>query len=416
MLGLTGSAGLAGGLVGWALAWLQLRGPSTGIQRSAESDTSAQAAGARAQASCAELVADAGVADVLGILASSGIVVDQSDAVVIASPSALALGLVRDADIAHPQLRDAARAVRRDRVVRERDLQLPRGPLGEGVLSVHARIAPLGADHVLLLVEDRTQAQRVEEVRRDFVANVSHELKTPVGGIALLVEAISAARDDPEAVERFANQIGVESARLSTLVEEIVELSRLQADDALAEPVLLDVSDVVAESIEATHTLAEAKRIVFVTELTQGSFAYGDARMLRTAVVNLLTNAVNYSPGDTRVAVTARTRGAVVEITVADQGPGIPAAVQGRIFERFYRVDPARSRATGGTGLGLAIVKHICTSHGGEVTVWSSEGHGSTFTIRLPAAPEPSALAARPFDQPEQPADVTARRRRGVAP
>ena len=240
---------------------------------------------------------------------------------------------------------------------------------------------------MLLLIEDRTQARRVDEVRRDFVANVSHELKTPVGGIALLAEAIVAARDDPAAVERFASRIAVESTRLTTLVQEIVELSRLQADDALAEPVLVDIGKVVRESIEATRVLADAHQICFVTSLDPRAWAYGDANMLRTAVVNLLTNAVNYSSGGTRVAVSARTRGFVVEIAVADQGGGIPAAAQERIFERFYRVDPARSRGTGGTGLGLAIVKHICANHGGEVTVWSSQGHGSTFTIRLPAAP-----------------------------
>ena len=169
-------------------------------------------------------------------------------------------------------------------------------------------------------------------------------------------------------------------------MQEIVELSRLQADDALAAPVLVDIGRVVREAIELTRVLAEGHDITFVASLDPHTCAYGDAAMLRTAVGNLLTNAVNYSPPGTRVAITARTKGFVVEIAVADQGHGIPAATQERIFERFYRVDTARSRATGGTGLGLAIVKHICTNHGGEVTVWSSEGHGSTFTIRLPAA------------------------------
>ncbi len=409
MLGLIGSAGVAGGIGGWALARLRMSARPRAVAPAGTTDAGSPAL---ERVSRPDLVADAGVADVLGVLIYSGIVVDQSDAVVIASSTAVALGLVRDTDMVHQQLRDAARAVRRDRAVRDLDMELPRGPIGEGTLSVHARIAPLGAHHILLLVGDRTQARRVEEVRRDFVANVSHELKTPVGGIALLAEAISAARDDPEAVERFASQIGVESARLSTLVQEIVELSRLQADDALAEPVLLDVAHVVAEAVEATRTIADAKRIAIVAELDSGAFVYGDARMLQTAVVNLLTNAVNYSADETRIAVTARTRNSVVEITVADQGLGIPASAQGRIFERFYRVDPARSRATGGTGLGLAIVKHICTSHGGEVTVWSAEGHGSTFTIRLPAAP---GRVPGNSSTPERETDVTAPERRGMA-
>lgn len=387
-IGAVGVAGVTGGLLGWGVANARLLrarqaarlapGPTAESAEGAPTDAAAPATGV--------LVPDAGVADVIGVLRASGIVVDASDAVVLASPSATALGLVRDEDVVHAHLRELVRAVRRDRVIRQLDLDLPRGPMGSGVLSVAARIAPLGAHHVLLLVEDRTQARRVEEVRRDFVANVSHELKTPVGGISLLAEAILDARDDPAAVERFAQRIGVESTRLTTLVQEIVELSRLQADDALAAPVLVDIAAVVRDAIEQTRVLAEAQDITFVSSLLPYTCAYGDAAMLRTAVGNLLTNAVNYSPSGTRVAISARTKGFVVEIAVADQGEGIPAAAQERIFERFYRVDAARSRATGGTGLGLAIVKHICTNHGGEVTVWSSPGHGSTFTIRLPAA------------------------------
>lgn len=380
MIGVVGAAGVTGGLLGWALASARLARGAGGRPDPGHEPSDA---GSSPQA---PLVPDAGVADVIGVLRASGIVVDESDAVVIASPSASALGLVRDEDVIHTHLRELVRAVRRDRVIRQLDLDLPRGPVGPGVLSVAARIAPLGAHHVILLIEDRTQARRVEEVRRDFVANVSHELKTPVGGISLLAEAILEARDDPDAVERFAQRIGVESTRLTTLVQEIVELSRLQADDALAAPVLVDIGRVVREAIELTRVLAEGHDITFVASLDPHTCAYGDAAMLRTAVGNLLTNAVNYSPPGTRVAITARTKGFVVEIAVADQGHGIPAATQERIFERFYRVDTARSRATGGTGLGLAIVKHICTNHGGEVTVWSSEGHGSTFTIRLPAA------------------------------
>lgn len=342
--------------------------------------------GDRAPDATEAAVVTAGVSDVLRVLRSSALLLDAGDAVIIASPAATALGLVRGVDLVHAELRDLARAVRRDGVIREVNLELARGPLGPGTLAVAARVAPLAGDQVLLLVEDQTQAQRVEAVRRDFVANVSHELKTPVGGISLLAEAVVDASDDPEAVIRFARRICVESVRLTKLVQEIVDLSRLQAAQSLSEPHPVRVADVAHQAADRVQTLAEAKGMNVVVAAGDDVWVYGDEHMLGTAIDNLLANAVNYSEEGTRVALDVRQVDAIAEITVSDQGQGIPAADLGRIFERFYRVDPARSRATGGTGLGLAIVKHICSNHGGEVTVWSEEGQGSTFTIRLPAA------------------------------
>jgi two-component system, OmpR family, sensor histidine kinase SenX3 len=332
----------------------------------------------------------AGVGDVLAVLSSSGIVVDSADAVVKASPSAVALVLVRDGELVHIELRHLARQVRRDGVIRESELELARGPLGRGRLTMGARVAPLGGSHVLLLLDDRTQARRVEEVRRDFVANVSHELKTPVGGLALLAEAVLDANDDPEAVARFAQRMKVESTRLTRLVQEIVDLSRLQAADSLHDPELVDVADATAEAVDRARLVAAARNIELATALDDDARVFGDTELLITAISNLIGNAVAYSNEGTRVAISARQFEGIVEVAVSDQGQGIPEAEQQRIFERFYRVDPARSRATGGTGLGLAIVKHICANHGGEVTVWSEEGRGSTFTIRLPAAPDPA--------------------------
>jgi two-component system, OmpR family, sensor histidine kinase SenX3 len=333
-----------------------------------------------------------GIGEVFAVLRLGAIVLDSTEAVVIASPAATALGLVRGRSLVHAQLRTLVRDVLRDGTFREASLELPRGPMGQGVLSVTARVAPFGEAHVLLLVEDQTQANRVEEVRRDFVANVSHELKTPVGGIALLAEAVQDASDDPAAVSRFARRIKIESNRLSNLVQEIVDLSRLQASESLSDPVPVDVAAVALEAVERVHTIASARGISIDVGIVPNVIVYGDAPMLGTAVNNLLMNAINYSPDGTRIAVATRQVGEIVEITVSDQGQGIPKAELQRIFERFYRVDAARSRATGGTGLGLAIVKHICTNHGGEVVVWSEEGEGSTFTIRLPAAPPlPSA-------------------------
>lgn len=327
-----------------------------------------------------------GVADVLSVLRSSGIVLDSADAVVNNSPAAAANGLVRGGELAHPELLALARQVRRDGVIREVELELPKGPLGPPALVVGARVAPLGASHVLLLVEDRSQEKRLEEIRRDFVANVSHELKTPVGGIALLAEAVLDAHDDPEAVSRFARRMQVESGRLGRLVQEIVDLSRLEVAATLAEPAPVDLARAAQEAVDHTRLTAEDKDVQ--VSLTSGGdcLVWGDHDLLVTAVRNLVGNAVAYSEAHSRVAVRVRQGDdSLVEVAVTDQGQGIPADEQRRIFERFYRVDSARSRATGGTGLGLAIVKHVCANHGGDVTVWSEPGRGSTFTMRLPA-------------------------------
>ena len=328
----------------------------------------------------------AGVSDVLAVLRSGAIVLDTADAVVSSSPPAVANGLVRGHDLVHDELRRLAREVRRDGVIREVELDLPRGPLGRGRLMVGARVAPLGSAYVLLLVDDRTEARRVEDVRRDFVVNVSHELKTPVGGLALLAEAVLEANDDPEAVARFAHRMQVESLRLTRLVQEIVDLSRLEIAGTLHDPELVDVGAAAAEAIEQSRLLAVSRGSEIVASLAEGAWVFGDAELLATAIRNLVGNAINYSAPGARVAVSVRSVDQLVEVAVADQGQGIPESEQTRIFERFYRVDAARSRATGGTGLGLAIVKHICANHGGEVTVWSEPGHGSTFTMRLPEA------------------------------
>ncbi len=334
-----------------------------------------------------------GAAEVLAVLRSSGVVLDSSDRVVNNSPAAAAHGLVRGQELVHPELVQLARDVRRDGVIREAELQLRKG-LGDARLAVAARVAPLGAHHVLVLVEDRSDARRIEEVRRDFLANVSHELKTPVGGIALLAEAVLHASDDPEAVARFAQRMTVESKRLTQLVREIVELSRLQGADVITEPVLVDVGRCATEAAERCRLLAEQHRIDVAVHLESGCTVWGDEGLVTTAVTNLVGNAVSYSESGTRVGVSVRrARDGLVEVAVTDQGVGIAPEEQERIFERFYRVDAARSRRTGGTGLGLAIVKHVAENHGGQVTVWSEPGRGSTFTVRLPGTVLPADAA-----------------------
>ncbi|MFP5336221.1 MAG: sensor histidine kinase [Actinomycetes bacterium] len=346
-----------------------------------------------------------GTAEVLAVLSSAAIVLDESRVVIKASPAAYAFGIVRGQAVAHPQLLTMVEDVRRDGEIREAELELPRGPLGRELLVVHARVAPLGARHVLLLVADRTEARRLEEVRRDFVANVSHELKTPVGAISLLAETIADSAEDADAVRRFALRMGRESERLAHLVQDIIDLSRLQSAPSLSEPVLVDVDTVVAEAVDRSRLAAQAADVVVEIGPPSGASVYGDPDLLTTAVRNLVDNAIRYSEPRTRVGVGVRLQRGLVEIAVTDQGIGIPENELDRVFERFYRIDPARSRATGGTGLGLSIVKHVAANHGGDVTVWSKPGHGSTFTLRLPDAQTggPRRPPVTPRQQPAVP-------------
>lgn len=332
--------------------------------------------------------------EVIDALPVAVAVLDSADEVVVANPTAIELGVVRDSRIPVAELRRMVRETRADGVAREAVVELAAHRLGRVPEAVRVRLAPVGADgHVALLVEDVTEARRVEAVRRDFVANVSHELKTPVGAMSLLAEALSDASGDPEAVRRFAGRVTVEAGRLGRLVQELIDLSRLQGADPLPEATSVSVDLVVAEAVDRCRTAASAKGIEVVRGGDPGLAVLGSESQLVTAVGNLIDNAVAYSPERTRVAVGVRGRAGEVEVSVTDQGIGIAEKDLERVFERFYRADPARSRATGGTGLGLAIVKHVATNHGGEVSVWSVEGSGSTFTLRLPAAATKEALA-----------------------
>jgi two-component system sensor histidine kinase SenX3 len=325
-----------------------------------------------------------GVDQVLAVLRASALVIDDALTVVKASPSAVVFGLVRGDRVVVPDLLDLASAVLHDGQIREAQLEMPRSNDRTQTLYVATRAAPLGPNLVLVLAEDRTHAIRSDEVRRDFVANVSHELKTPVGALTLLAEAVQEASDDPDAVNRFATRMQKEGARLTRLVQEIIDLSRLQYDDPVESPDVVDVDDVIAGALDRCRVDAEVRDLQLAAGGHAGLQVFGDEEQLVVALGNLVENAISYSPTHTRVAIGVRRRSDQVEITVTDQGPGIREADLDRVFERFYRGDPARSRATGGTGLGLAIVKHIAASHGGDVTVWSVEGAGSTFTLRLP--------------------------------
>jgi two-component system sensor histidine kinase SenX3 len=333
-----------------------------------------------------------GVAAVLSVLRSSALVVDGSDAVLKASAPAIAMGLVRGHEITVRELAELVQQVRRDGQIRETELLVSRQ--GMPPRHVTARVAPLSSQLVLALVEDRTRERRVESIRRDFVANVSHELKTPVGAIKLLSDAVIDAADDPEAVQRFAGRMHTESERLARLVQQIIELSRLQGDDPLDEPVAVEADKIIARAIDESLTDAAARQIELVHNGTEGLVLLGNREQVAVAVGNLVANAVAYSPEGSSVIVGATGQDTTVDISVTDRGIGIPAHELDRIFERFYRVDPARHRSTGGTGLGLSIVKHVAASHGGEVRVWSVEGQGSTFTLTLPRKPGPLPQSA----------------------
>jgi two-component system sensor histidine kinase SenX3 len=255
----------------------------------------------------------------------------------------------------------------------------------------------MGADGlILLLAEDQTESRRVEEVRRDFVANISHELKTPVGALALLAETMEEAADDPEAVRRFAGRMRQEASRLTYLVQDLITLSRIQAAEPMPDPITVDLSTIVAEAVDRVRMKASARGIDLVAVCEERVVVLGDEDLLVTALRNLLENAIAYSPDKTRVMVSVSRDARTAQVSVADQGIGIPERDRERIFERFYRVDPARSRATGGTGLGLAIVKHVMAAHRGKVTVWSQEGVGSTFTLQMPIVNRPSSARGNP--------------------
>ncbi len=331
-----------------------------------------------------ELALPKGAAEVLAVVGRAFVVVDAVDGVVRANPAAYAYGLVRGHTVVHKELLDMTAGVRRDGVILEKKLELPRGPLGQGTIIVQVRAAMLGEEYILLLADDRTEITRTEEIRNDFVANVSHELKTPVGAISLLAEALESSADDEQAVRRFAKRMHKETGRLAALVQDIIELSRLQGASVSQEGKAVDINAVITEAVDRSQLPAESKKIQIVVGERVDATVYGDRDLLVTALRNLIDNAIRYSPENTRVGVGVRSKDGLIAVSVTDQGEGMTPEDQERVFERFYRVDAARSRHTGGTGLGLSIVKHVASNHGGEVTLWSRPGQGSTFTLRLP--------------------------------
>ncbi|MGW3967495.1 sensor histidine kinase [Amycolatopsis sp. NPDC005003] len=327
---------------------------------------------------------------------NNGIVVlNRFGDMVLHNPRAYELGLVK-VNRVDPRARKAAEQV----VETDEPLEIDLSPLearGRQPEAVLGQVRPLGDGFTVVEAVDHSEAIRLEAVRRDFVANVSHELKTPVGAIALLTEAVLDAAEDVEEVRRFGGKILRESTRLGQLVTELIALSRLQGAERLPDLNVVEVDAVVRESLGRTTLSAESADISITTDNPSGLLIEGDRTLLVTALSNLLENAVAYSPAGSPVSISRRLADGMVEIAVTDRGIGIAEDEQQRVFERFYRADKARSRATGGTGLGLAIVKHVAANHGGSVGLWSRPGTGSTFTLRIPAhvSPEPAPEPAR---------------------
>jgi two-component system sensor histidine kinase SenX3 len=322
------------------------------------------------------------------VLAPNGVaVVDNHRDVVFMNERAQELGLVRDRLLDDRAWSAALRVLASGDDV-DIDLSGGRTVAGRSGLSVRGRVRLLAEEDrrfAVIYVFDDSEVARMEATRRDFVANVSHELKTPVGAMGLLAEALLESADDPETVRRFGEKMHVESQRLANMVNELIELSRLQGAERLPELEAVDVDTVVAEALSRYKVAADNAGIVIAADVPKGFKVLGDQSLLVTAMANLISNAIAYSPPGSPVSISRRVRGGNVEIAVTDRGIGIAREHQERVFERFFRVDKARSRATGGTGLGLAIVKHIAANHNGIIRLWSQPGTGSTFTLSIPA-------------------------------
>ena len=314
-------------------------------------------------------------------------VLDRNQEIVMSNPAAHEMSLVHDRAV-NPEVWQTAQEVFEDKETRTVDLAIPKRRTGHRVTQFKAVIKPLTLNDGrfgIIYGTDERENGRMESARRDFVANVSHELKTPVGGIALLAEALLQDPGDQETVEYFGNKVYKEANRMADMVSELISLSKLQGAEALPEMEPLAVDDLIEEALSRNQLAAEARSIELNRGASVGVQVKGDRSLLVTALSNLVSNAINYSPEKMPVSVSQKVvDGGVVLIRVTDRGIGIAPDDQKRVFERFFRVDQARSRQTGGTGLGLAIVKHVVANHGGNIKLWSRPGTGSTFTIELP--------------------------------
>ncbi|WP_439031757.1 sensor histidine kinase [Gordonia terrae] len=396
----------------FAFADLFARGSASGSHSDAAAREAAQTMGPRAVPASAEVrdsdiqsTTDDGRMTKAGLLSmvvrntmTAIAVVDEFRDVVLYNQRAVELGLVREMLLADP-VWEAVKEVLDSGVERHFEFSPPTSSLGfvstgrtprPSVEHVrcHAKIVAQGDErYVVAYGLDDTEHKRVEATRRDFVANVSHELKTPVGAIGLLAEALLESADDTDSVQHFGRRVVGETKRMGNMVSELLALSRLQGGDTPAFT-CVDVDSLIDDALAASTLAAEAAAITLRADEPIGVTIRGDRPLLLTALNNLISNAISYSPSDTIVSVSRRVikieGRPMVAIAVTDRGIGIEPADQQRVFERFFRVDKARSRMTGGTGLGLAIVKHVAANHGGTINLWSKPGTGSTFTLCIP--------------------------------
>ncbi|MEZ2121770.1 MULTISPECIES: sensor histidine kinase [unclassified Corynebacterium] len=348
-------------------------------------------------------------------------VVGRGGDVVLSNSRAHEMGIVHERSL-NEKVWECALKVFEDRESRVIDLAGPARRAGSRVMAVQAVVKPLtrvDSRFVIVYGTDESENLRMESARRDFVANVSHELKTPVGGMALLAEALIESADDPESVSYFGGRLTKEAHRLADMINELISLSKLQGAEKLPGMEPVSVDSVIAEALSRNELSAENAGISLVRGADTGVEVDGDASLLITAVSNLIGNAINYSPSETTVSVSQKVSddGSEVYIRVTDRGIGIAPEDQKRVFERFFRVDKARSRSTGGTGLGLAIVKHVAANHGGSITLWSRPGTGSTFTLILPVHrageddPPDGVDLAESIELTKKPAPLRARRK-----
>jgi len=336
-----------------------------------------------------------GVALVVAALPSAAIVVDADSTVILANSIATSYGLINSGRLGHPELSSVVTRCAQSGKPKDGRLRLARGPLGGPELQLTVRVSLLGDGQLLVLADDHSEAERLNSVRRDFLGNISHELKTPIGAIGLLSEAMHSAAEDPVQVRHFAEKLIAEVERLTALTHDFIELTRAQSTDALADATLVKVRDVIDEALERNRLAAQSAGVEVRRQQEGSPLVLGQHSVLVSAVNNLILNAIQHSSPGSHVEITVRVVDDVVEISVRDYGEGIEPHDLDRIFERFYRVDKARSRLTGGSGIGLAIVKHSVQSHGGDVRVWSRPGDGSTFTIRLAHAHKPTPSNAK---------------------
>jgi two-component system sensor histidine kinase SenX3 len=323
-------------------------------------------------------------AELLEVLAPAGMVLNSSNVIVRVTGGALATGLVDGRTLIHKKLNDLISAARETDEIQVLDAELPTKLKGSK-LYISARAKAIGDGNVLLIVDDRTESFRLDEMRKDFMANISHELKTPIGAVGLLAEAMENSVDQPDVMAKLIKNIGKEAKRLSALVKDIIQLSRIQSAATITSTELVNLVDVVKDAIDRNSWRSEKSSVdVSFTTSKDRVLVYGDGEMLTVAVKNLVENAIIYSNKGDTVVVVIEADDDVAKILVKDAGIGIAKDEQARVFERFYRVDQSRSRETGGTGLGLSIVKHAAISHLGDVQLFSKPGVGSTFTLRLP--------------------------------